>query len=107
MSPTEVFNLALGALGLVALLAAGVARWRASSDETTKELWKAEAEAWKAKAVRLEAALMALEKRVDHLEEENRSLRSLHDSSAAIAALRADMSAGFLTLAELIREGRD
>jgi metal-dependent amidase/aminoacylase/carboxypeptidase family protein len=74
--------------GLIATAAVIVVRWRTSSDETTAKLWKEEAEAWKAKAERLEVMYSSLDKRVEHLEQENKMLRQLHDNRRDIAEVK-------------------
>lgn len=92
-------------LATVAALAAAVARWRSSSDETTATLWKDEAAAWKAKAERLEKALEDLTKRVEHIEQENTVLRTLNSNTGEIVALRVTMNEGFASILSAIAKG--
>jgi FtsZ-binding cell division protein ZapB len=105
MEPLTIAAWVWGAIATLGAFGAVWAKFRTSSDETTAKLWKEEAEAWKAKANRLEEMYSSLEKRVDHLENENRMLRELHDNKSEIAALRADVAQGFADLRVALTEG--
>lgn len=109
MTPFEWVGIIAGAVAAILTIAAiaGMiwARVRSSADETTAALWKGEAEAQKARADRLEAVLADLARRVELLEDENRTLRALHDSREEMAQLRHAMTDGFMTLANLLKEG--
>ncbi|MFJ7590180.1 hypothetical protein ACIQZO_22895 [Streptomyces sp. NPDC097617] len=92
-----------GALAAVGALGAAYVRVRSSVDNATAEIWKGEAEAQKARADRLEAQLEELSGRVARLEAENRHLSELVTGQAAIADLKAIVTAQHQELVSLIR----
>lgn len=92
----------LSLLGLAAVIGAIWARLRSSSDETTAELWRQEAEARKAQTERLIAEIASLRVRVEHLESENKMLRTLHDNREEMTALKEAITAGFASLSTLL-----
>lgn len=102
MSILEIAGLIWGGTATIGAIAAAAVRWRSSSDETTAALWRDEAAAWRAKAERLDAAVAGLERRVEHLEQENKILRTLHDSREEMTALRDAITQGFSTLTNLL-----
>lgn len=101
-----ILPIVVGVLALIGFIALVVAKWRTTSDETITKLLRDERDAYRDKSERLEKALSALEVRVSSLENENRTLRALHDSREEMAALRHAMTDGFTTLATLLKEGR-
>lgn len=88
-----------GSLATIGMLASAFVRWRSSSDETTGALWKGEAEAQKARADRLEDALNSLEKRVERIEQENETLRALHNYRDELSALRTGIDSVLASIA--------
>ncbi|MEV6730556.1 hypothetical protein [Streptomyces sp. NPDC051364] len=94
---------ALGALATLGALGAAYVRVRSDADNATAEIWKGEAEAQKARADRLEAQLDELSGRVARLEAENRHLSELVTGQAAIAELKAVVTAQHHELISLIR----
>jgi ABC-type transporter Mla subunit MlaD len=92
-----------GALASLGALGAAYVRVRSGVDNATAEIWKGEAEAQKARADRLEAQLDELSGRVARLEAENRHLSELVTGQAAIADLKAIVTAQHLELTSLIR----
>lgn len=106
---TEIAAFVWAGLATIGALGAAFIRWRSSSDETTAVLWREEAAAWKAKAERLEQSLLDLTRRVDHLEAENKALRTLHDSRSDVAALRESLTSGLADIRarlEILTEGK-
>lgn len=104
---TNVAAFVWAAVATLGALSAAFVRWRSGADETTKDLWREEAEAWKAKAERLEILLGDLTRRVENLEAENQTLKALHDSRAEVLSLReaimpvlADISARLNTISK-------
>jgi Tfp pilus assembly protein PilN len=106
MTPLDVLGAAAGVLALVGLIAVVVARWRTTSDETITKLLRDERDLYRDKADRLDKQIAALEMRVQALEQENRTLRALHDSRAEMAKIRHAMTEGFTTLSTIMKEGK-
>ena len=101
-----VLSIVAGALALIGFVALAWAKFRTTSDETITKLLREERDAYRDKSERLEKALTALEQRVTSLENENRTLRALHDSREEMASLRRVMTDGFATLATLLKDAR-
>lgn len=94
---------AFGAIAALGAIGAAYVRVRSDADNATAEIWKGEAEAQKARADRLEAQLEQLSGRVARLEAENRHLSELVTGQAAIADLKAIVTAQHIELTSLIR----
>lgn len=78
-------------LGIAALIGAGIVVFRSAAAKATAELWRGEAEAQKARGDRLEQSMTDLTHRVEKLEEENKTLRSIATSGREITALTAEI----------------
>lgn len=103
----EVVAFIWASLATLGVLAAAYVRWRAGGHTEAVTLWRDEAAAWRAKAERQDAAIAELTRRVDHLETENRVLRTLHDSRAEMVALRDTVERKLTELtAMLAHDGR-
>lgn len=89
-------------IATIGAVAAAFTRWRSASTETVSVLWREEAEAQKARADRLETTVNELSRRMDALEAENKSLRTLHDTRDEMAALRSAVTAGLADLHNLL-----
>ncbi|MFD6970133.1 hypothetical protein [Streptomyces sp. NPDC059949] len=92
-----------GALATFGAVGAAYVRVRSDTDNATAEIWKGEAEAQKARADRLEEQLKELTGRVSRLEAENRHLSELVTGQAAIAELKAVVTAQHQELISLFR----
>jgi hypothetical protein len=88
--------------GLAVLVGVLIARARTSADESTRDIWKGEAEAQKARGDRLESDIKALVIRVERVEHENTLLRELVTGRQEIADLTRTISAEFAEVKALL-----
>lgn len=86
-----------GALGILSLLVGAFLLYKSAQVDTQRSAaaaWRSESEAQKSRADRLEELVTELTRRVEALEAENGTLRTLISNTKEIASLRTEMQNG-------------